>query len=110
MGDALLDVARHFFFLVAHFLCCAIYYYTLLFKYELLRPSHPYPIYSTSLGSCHHADALTLLRSFPDASVNLVLTSPPYALRRKKAYGNVSARAYLDWFLPFTEEINRALS
>ncbi len=68
-----------------------------------------HPAYSTPLGACHHADALSLLRSLPDDSVNLVLTSPPYALRRKKAYGNVSADDYLEWFLPFAHEIHRVL-
>jgi site-specific DNA-methyltransferase (cytosine-N4-specific) len=68
-----------------------------------------HPAYTTDLGACHHADALSLLRSLPDEGVNLVLTSPPYALRRKKAYGNVDANAYLEWFLPFANEIHRVL-
>jgi site-specific DNA-methyltransferase (cytosine-N4-specific) len=67
------------------------------------------PAYTTPLGACYHADALDLLRSLPDDGVDLVLTSPPYALRRKKSYGNVSARAYFDWFLPFAHEIHRVL-
>ncbi|MBY0233330.1 MAG: site-specific DNA-methyltransferase [Gemmataceae bacterium] len=69
-----------------------------------------HPAYSTVLGACHHADALSLLRALPAESVDLVLTSPPYALRRKKAYGNVlPGRAYLEWFLPFATEIFRVL-
>lgn len=65
--------------------------------------------YATSRGHCFQADALTILRQLPDHSVNLVLTSPPYALRRKKAYGNVLAPDYLQWFMPFAEEIYRIL-
>ena len=65
--------------------------------------------YETDLGRCFHADALTVLRSIESESVDLVLTSPPYALRRKKRYGNVSAQQYIDWFLPFTEQIYRVL-
>jgi site-specific DNA-methyltransferase (cytosine-N4-specific) len=42
-------------------------------------------------------------------SVSLVFTSPPFALRRKKAYGNVPADEYGDWFLPFAQEIHRVL-
>jgi site-specific DNA-methyltransferase (cytosine-N4-specific) len=42
-------------------------------------------------------------------SVSLVFTSPPFALRRKKAYGNVAAADYVDWFWPFAEEIYRVL-
>ncbi len=65
--------------------------------------------YSTELGSCYHANSLELLGTLPENSVNLVLTSPPYALRRKKAYGNVHAPDYIEWFLPFAEEIYRVL-
>jgi len=68
-----------------------------------------HPAYATPLGACHHADALSLLRSLPDDSVNLVLTSPPYALHRKKAYGNVGPDAYVEWFLPFADAIHRVL-
>jgi site-specific DNA-methyltransferase (cytosine-N4-specific) len=68
-----------------------------------------HPAYTTALGTCYHADALSLLATLPDESVNLVLTSPPYALHRKKAYGNVSPEEYIDWLLPFTEEFHRVL-
>lgn len=67
------------------------------------------PAYTTALGACYHGDALELLRQLPDDSVSLVLTSPPYALRRKKAYGNVGPSEYTDWFLPFADEIYRVL-
>jgi site-specific DNA-methyltransferase (cytosine-N4-specific) len=42
-------------------------------------------------------------------SIDLVITSPPFALRRKKSYGNVSAEEYCDWFWPFAEGIARVL-
>jgi site-specific DNA-methyltransferase (cytosine-N4-specific) len=45
----------------------------------------------------------------PSNTVTLVITSPPFALRRKKSYGNVSADKYIDWFLPFAQEIYRVL-
>jgi DNA modification methylase len=67
------------------------------------------PAYETSLGACYHADALDVLSSVPSGSVALVLTSPPFALHRKKAYGNVEPAAYLDWFWTFAEEIFRVL-
>src|SRR5262249_39286270 len=44
-----------------------------------------------------------------DDSVALVVTSPPFALRRQKAYGNVAPDEYLDWFWPFAEDIFRVL-
>ena len=68
------------------------------------------PAYTTSLGRAYHADAIEVLRGLPDDSVALVFTSPPFALRRKKAYGNVAAVDYVEWFVPFAEEIYRVLS
>jgi DNA modification methylase len=72
-----------------------------------LLPNAPY--YVTKLGAAYVGESLTLLQSLPDASVNLVLTSPPYALHFKKEYGNVSKERYVEWFLPFAKEIRRIL-
>ena len=43
------------------------------------------PAYTTDLGRAYHADALDILRELPRDSVALVMTSPPFALRRRKA-------------------------
>jgi site-specific DNA-methyltransferase (cytosine-N4-specific) len=67
------------------------------------------PSYATSLGQCCEADSLEVLRKLPSASVALVLTSPPFALRRRKAYGNVDASEYVEWIWPFAAEIHRVL-
>jgi site-specific DNA-methyltransferase (cytosine-N4-specific) len=67
------------------------------------------PFYSTGYGSAYAADSLEVLRSLPDSSINAVITSPPYALHFKKAYGNASKADYIDWFLPFGREILRVL-
>jgi site-specific DNA-methyltransferase (cytosine-N4-specific) len=67
------------------------------------------PAYTTPWGRAYHADALTVLRRLPAESVALVLTSPPFALRRQKAYGNVDATEYVEWLWPFAEEIHRIL-
>lgn len=67
------------------------------------------PAYETPLGQAYHADALDVLRAQADNSVALVFTSPPFALRRKKAYGNVDADEYVEWFWPFAQEIFRVL-
>jgi site-specific DNA-methyltransferase (cytosine-N4-specific) len=69
----------------------------------------PEPAYTTPLGRCYQGNALDLLPQLPADSVALVLTSPPFALRRQKAYGNVSAAEYVEWFWPFAEEIRRVL-
>ena len=67
------------------------------------------PYYGTDLGDAYLADSLAFLKSLPDASVNVVLTSPPYALHFKKEYGNAEKADYVEWFLPFAAEIFRVL-
>jgi site-specific DNA-methyltransferase (cytosine-N4-specific) len=67
------------------------------------------PAYSTGLGAAYVADSRELLAALPSGSVDLFVTSPPYALHFKKAYGNASKQDYVDWFLPFAREIYRAL-
>jgi DNA modification methylase len=67
------------------------------------------PTYTTRLGRAYHGDALDVLRRLPADSVALVMTSPPFALRRQKAYGNVAATEYVEWFWPFAREIHRVL-
>jgi site-specific DNA-methyltransferase (cytosine-N4-specific) len=67
------------------------------------------PAYTTRLGRAYHGDALDVLRRLPADSVALVMTSPPFALRRQKAYGNVAAAEYVEWFWPFAREIYRVL-
>jgi site-specific DNA-methyltransferase (cytosine-N4-specific) len=66
--------------------------------------------YQTGHGAAYAGDSLELLRALPDASVNLVATSPPYALHFKKSYGNVSKADYVEWFKPFASEILRILT
>src|SRR5260370_15713241 len=58
------------------------------------------PAYETPLRACHHADALDVLRSLPADSVDLVLTSPPFALLRRNAYRNVEPTENAAWFGP----------
>jgi len=83
-------------------------------KYRLMSISFerniPYsPYYCTSIGNAYCADSSAFLAHIPSESVSLVITSPPFALRRKKSYGNVSADKYCEWFLPYAEEIARIL-
>jgi DNA modification methylase len=66
--------------------------------------------YKTKLGSAYLGDALDLLPQIPDGSVNLIVTSPPYALHFKKEYGNVDKEVYISWFLPFAREFQRILA
>lgn len=67
------------------------------------------PLYETRLGKAYRADCLDVLGTIPSGSIDLVITSPPFALRRKKSYGNVSAEKYCEWFWPYAQEISRVL-
>jgi len=66
--------------------------------------------YATELGAAYVGDARKLLRDLPDDSVNLIVTSPPYALHFKKEYGNVEKHEYVPWFLEFAKEFHRVLT
>ena len=58
------------------------------------------PTYETRLGQAYLGDARTILPTIADNSISLVFTSPPFALRRQKAYGNVAATEYIEWVWP----------
>lgn len=82
---------------------------------ELFRVAHPAALldrdaaYRTARGAMYEGDAAELLARLPSDSVDLVVTSPPYALHFKKEYGNVDKDQYVAWFRPFAEEILRVL-
>ena len=67
------------------------------------------PLYQTKLGKAYCADSLEFMRGMPDACVDLVVTSPPYALHFKKEYGNADQKEYVQWFLPFAGQVRRVL-
>lgn len=66
-------------------------------------------VYTTPHGAQLHGDALELLEGLDDESVDLIVTSPPFALQRKKAYGNEDQDAYVDWLAQFGEAAKRVL-
>jgi len=60
------------------------------------------PYHRTKLGSIYLGDALEVLKQrVKPESVDLIATSPPFGLVRKKDYGNVDASNYVEWFKPF---------
>ncbi len=67
------------------------------------------PLYETRLGKAYCADSLEFMRSLRKGSIDLVVTSPPYALHFKKEYGNADQADYIKWFLPFADQIKRVL-
>jgi site-specific DNA-methyltransferase (adenine-specific) len=54
-------------------------------------------------------DCLDVLKTLSTASVDLIVTSPPYADQRKKTYGGIDADHYVEWFIPIADELQRVL-
>ena len=67
------------------------------------------PYHRTALGTVLCGNALSHLHHAPAQSVDLVMTSPPFGLVRKKSYGNEDAHRYCDWFRPFASGFRRIL-
>ena len=64
----------------------------------------------TKFGSVFLCDSLDYMRQeIGDGSIDLIMTSPPFGLVRKKDYGNVDAHDYVEWFKPFGAEFSRIL-
>src|SRR5271154_2854325 len=54
-------------------------------------------------------DCLEVLKTLPSEAIDLIVTSPPYAEKRKKTYGGIPAEEYVAWFLPIAAEMLRVL-
>lgn len=54
-------------------------------------------------------DSKEVLKDLPENSVDLIVTSPPYADRRKNTYGGIKPDKYVEWFLPISVELLRVL-
>lgn len=56
-----------------------------------------------------HGDALEVLKTFPNDSIDFIITSPPYASQRKKNYFSIPEEEYTSWFIPIANELYRVL-
>jgi site-specific DNA-methyltransferase (cytosine-N4-specific) len=75
------------------------------FPKKLVRSFH-----KTKHGEIMWGDSRAWLFSMaPSNSVDLIMTSPPFGLVRKKSYGNEDADEYCEWFRPFAEGFKRVL-
>lgn len=54
-------------------------------------------------------DCLERLKTMKSDSIDLVMTSPPYANQRRATYGGIPANRYVDWFCPYAQELQRVL-
>lgn len=59
--------------------------------------------YTTNYGEQIIGNSLDFLKTMKDDSVDLVMTSPPFALLRKKEYGNEDQADYIEWLLQFAK-------
>lgn len=70
----------------------------------------PDAFYTTTQGAAYQGDSRELLDELPENSINLVVTSPPFALQKKKEYGNEDPKDYNDWFMDFARKVERVLT
>jgi len=54
-------------------------------------------------------DSKEKLKLLSDNSVDLIVTSPPYADQRKSTYGGIHPDKYVEWFLPISKQLLRVL-
>lgn len=54
-------------------------------------------------------DCERILKKIPNNSIDLIVTSPPYADSRKHTYGGISPNNYVSWFMPKAKELHRVL-
>lgn len=68
-----------------------------------------YELYYTKFGRAYVGDSKELLTSLAEDSVDLIITSPPFALQRKKEYGNKDQDEYVGWLLEYGHHVFRVL-
>lgn len=61
------------------------------------------------INSIVQGNSLDLMKCLASKSVDLIVTSPPYAEARKKQYGGINPDKYVEWFIPFADEMFRIL-
>jgi DNA modification methylase len=71
---------------------------------KIKKGKNNFPIDTIICGDCQEE-----LRHLPDNYVDLIVTSPPYADRRKSTYGGIHPDEYVEWFLPKSKELYRVL-
>lgn len=67
------------------------------------------PGFTLGLDRIIHGDCLSVIKTFPNECIDLIVTSPPYADNRKKSYQGFPIQHYVERFLPISEELKRVL-
>src|SRR5271154_3130122 len=81
----------------------------MLHSLRRLRLRNDLKVYRTRRGIQLCADSRNTLRILPANSVDLIVTSPPFALLRQKSYGNESQSEYVAWLAEFGKAALRVL-
>lgn len=67
----------------------------------MISPTHDWKFYKTDWGICFNEDCETIIDLYLqpnyEGKIQLILTSPPFPLKRAKKYGNKTGQEYLDW-------------
>ncbi len=72
-----------------------------IFQHDIQRFPH--------LNSIYHGQAENVLPRFEPESIQLVVTSPPYADQRTTTYGGIDPDHYVEWFLPISAQLYRVV-
>jgi DNA modification methylase len=64
---------------------------------------------NTLYNRIYHGTCESILPTLPEACVDLIVTSPPYADQRRHTYGGIPPDQYVAWFLPIAQELKRVL-
>ena len=77
---------------------------------ETAEPQQPEVRIRTLYGAAYWTYSIRMMQELvDDESVDLIITSPPFGLVRKKEYGNADSDDYLNWFMPFAAQFARIL-
>lgn len=79
---------------------------------KLKKKARANKISENNLNVIHTGDCRVILKNinrFPDNSIDLIVTSPPYADKRKRFYDSIHPDKYVEWFVPISKELYRVL-
>ena len=61
------------------------------------------------LNKIYNESCLETMKKMEENSIDLIITSPPYADRRKTTYGGIHPDRYVEWWLEISKELQRVL-
>lgn len=61
------------------------------------------------INKIYNESCIDTMKKMEDNSIDLIITSPPYADRRKTTYGGIHPDNYVEWWLKISKELQRVL-